>query len=77
MGLLLPSRGEVAPHTFCRVDKNLSTSMVSQGRGLSQGRGFNPGHIEGRGSSRDGEYLGGWSYLGVGLISGAGLMVML
>uniref|UniRef100_H3CIK0 DENN domain containing 4B n=1 Tax=Tetraodon nigroviridis TaxID=99883 RepID=H3CIK0_TETNG len=27
IGLLLPSRGEAAPHTFCRVDKNLSTSM--------------------------------------------------
>lgn len=29
IGLLLPSKGEVAPHTFCRVDKNLNTSMVS------------------------------------------------
>lgn len=29
--LLLPSKGEVAPHTFCRVDKNLNTSMVSGG----------------------------------------------
>ncbi|XP_029694087.1 DENN domain-containing protein 4B isoform X2 [Takifugu rubripes] len=27
IGLLLPSKGEVAPHTFCRVDKNLNTSM--------------------------------------------------
>lgn len=35
IGLLLPSKGEVAPHTFCRVDKNLNTSMVSlRGRGL-------------------------------------------
>ncbi|XP_060937993.1 DENN domain-containing protein 4B-like [Limanda limanda] len=25
--LLLPSKGEVAPHTFCRVDKNLNTGM--------------------------------------------------
>lgn len=29
IGLLLPSKGEVAPHTFCRVDKNLNTGMVS------------------------------------------------
>uniref|UniRef100_A0A8C5G5I2 DENN/MADD domain containing 4B n=1 Tax=Gouania willdenowi TaxID=441366 RepID=A0A8C5G5I2_GOUWI len=27
IGLLLPGRGEVAPHTFCRVDKNLNTSV--------------------------------------------------
>uniref|UniRef100_A0A672FZQ7 DENN/MADD domain containing 4B n=1 Tax=Salarias fasciatus TaxID=181472 RepID=A0A672FZQ7_SALFA len=25
--LLLPGKGEVAPHTFCRVDRNLNTSM--------------------------------------------------
>lgn len=37
IGLLLPSKGEAAPHTFCRVDKNLSTSMVRRGRGLSWG----------------------------------------
>lgn len=29
--LLLPSKGEVAPHTFCRVEKNLNTGMVSTG----------------------------------------------
>ncbi|XP_075934600.1 DENN domain-containing protein 4B isoform X3 [Anarhichas minor] len=29
IGLLLPSKGEVAPHTFCRVDKNLNTSLWS------------------------------------------------
>uniref|UniRef100_A0AAR2ISS7 DENN/MADD domain containing 4B n=1 Tax=Pygocentrus nattereri TaxID=42514 RepID=A0AAR2ISS7_PYGNA len=28
ISLLMPSKGEVAPHTFCRVDKNLNTSMV-------------------------------------------------
>lgn len=28
IALLLPSKGEVAPHTFCRVDKNLNTGMV-------------------------------------------------
>lgn len=33
IGLLLPSKGEVAPHTFCRVDKNLNTSMVGVGGG--------------------------------------------
>ncbi|KAM6967781.1 LOW QUALITY PROTEIN: DENN domain-containing protein 4B [Aplochiton taeniatus] len=27
VSLLLPSKGEVAPHTFCRVDKNLNTGM--------------------------------------------------
>ncbi|TMS01289.1 DENN domain-containing protein 4B [Larimichthys crocea] len=27
IALLLPSKGEVAPHTFCRVDKNLNTGM--------------------------------------------------
>uniref|UniRef100_A0AAR2ISX8 DENN/MADD domain containing 4B n=1 Tax=Pygocentrus nattereri TaxID=42514 RepID=A0AAR2ISX8_PYGNA len=27
ISLLMPSKGEVAPHTFCRVDKNLNTSM--------------------------------------------------
>uniref|UniRef100_A0A1A7Y976 DENN/MADD domain containing 4B n=1 Tax=Iconisemion striatum TaxID=60296 RepID=A0A1A7Y976_9TELE len=27
VALLLPSKGEVAPHTFCRVDKNLNTGM--------------------------------------------------
>uniref|UniRef100_A0AAQ4S5F5 DENN domain containing 4B n=1 Tax=Gasterosteus aculeatus aculeatus TaxID=481459 RepID=A0AAQ4S5F5_GASAC len=27
IGLLMPSKGEVAPHTFCRVDKNLNTGM--------------------------------------------------
>uniref|UniRef100_A0A669CTF7 DENN domain containing 4B n=1 Tax=Oreochromis niloticus TaxID=8128 RepID=A0A669CTF7_ORENI len=32
IALLLPSKGEVAPHTFCRVDKNLNTGMVSAGR---------------------------------------------
>lgn len=32
IALLLPSKGEVAPHTFCRVDKNLNTGMVSTGR---------------------------------------------
>lgn len=31
IGLLLPSKGEAAPHTFCRVDKSLSTSMVGGG----------------------------------------------
>lgn len=39
IGLLLPSKGEVAPHTFCRVDKNLNTSMVSPRR-----RGLFPHH---------------------------------
>lgn len=32
IALLLPSRGEAAPHTFCRVDKNLNTGMVSPPR---------------------------------------------
>ncbi|KAJ8398464.1 hypothetical protein AAFF_G00427190 [Aldrovandia affinis] len=27
ISLLLPSKGETAPHTFCRVDKNLNTGM--------------------------------------------------
>uniref|UniRef100_A0A8C5CVF1 DENN domain containing 4B n=1 Tax=Gadus morhua TaxID=8049 RepID=A0A8C5CVF1_GADMO len=27
VSLLLPSRGETAPHAFCRVDKNLNTGM--------------------------------------------------
>ncbi|XP_068179237.1 DENN domain-containing protein 4B [Antennarius striatus] len=27
IALLLPGKGEVAPHTFCRVDKTLNTSM--------------------------------------------------
>uniref|UniRef100_A0A8B9JXW4 DENN/MADD domain containing 4B n=1 Tax=Astyanax mexicanus TaxID=7994 RepID=A0A8B9JXW4_ASTMX len=27
ISLLMPSKGEVAPHTFCRVDKNLNTGM--------------------------------------------------
>ncbi|XP_011471653.1 DENN domain-containing protein 4B isoform X1 [Oryzias latipes] len=27
IALLLPSKGEVAPHTFCRVNKNLNTGM--------------------------------------------------
>eukprot|EP00064_Thunnus_orientalis_P026347 superscaffoldBa00016423_g26848 len=27
IALLLPSKAEVAPHTFCRVDKNLNTGM--------------------------------------------------
>ncbi|XP_075901883.1 DENN domain-containing protein 4B isoform X4 [Nelusetta ayraudi] len=27
IGLLLPSKGETAPHTFCRVDKNLNSGM--------------------------------------------------
>ncbi|XP_037532427.1 DENN domain-containing protein 4B [Nematolebias whitei] len=27
VALLLPSKGEVAPHTFCRIDKNLNTGM--------------------------------------------------
>lgn len=39
IGLLLPSKGEVAPHTFCRVDKNLNTGMVSLRR-----RGLFPYH---------------------------------
>lgn len=28
ISLLLPSKGEVAPHTFCRVEKNLNTGIV-------------------------------------------------
>lgn len=28
ISLLMPSKGEVAPHTFCKVDKNLNTGMV-------------------------------------------------
>ena len=37
IALLLPGKAEVAPHTFCRVDKNLNTGMVSVcgGEGLS------------------------------------------
>uniref|UniRef100_A0AAQ5X2P4 DENN/MADD domain containing 4B n=1 Tax=Amphiprion ocellaris TaxID=80972 RepID=A0AAQ5X2P4_AMPOC len=31
IALLLPSKGEVAPHTFCRVDKNLNTGMWGPG----------------------------------------------
>ncbi|XP_054636937.1 DENN domain-containing protein 4B-like isoform X1 [Dunckerocampus dactyliophorus] len=27
IGVMLPGKGEVAPHTFCRVDKNLNTGM--------------------------------------------------
>lgn len=30
--LVMPSKGESTPHTFCRVDKNLNTSMVGLGR---------------------------------------------
>lgn len=37
IALLLPSKGEVAPHTFCRVDKNLNTGMVSAGGGAVSG----------------------------------------
>lgn len=29
--LVMPSKGESTPHTFCRVDKNLNTSMVGFG----------------------------------------------
>uniref|UniRef100_A0A8C8B6U8 MABP domain-containing protein n=1 Tax=Otus sunia TaxID=257818 RepID=A0A8C8B6U8_9STRI len=29
--LIIPSKGESTPHTFCRVDKNLNTSMVGAG----------------------------------------------
>lgn len=28
ISFLMPSKGEVAPHTFCKVDKNLNTGMV-------------------------------------------------
>lgn len=28
--IIIPSKGESPPHTFCKVDKNLSNSMVSQ-----------------------------------------------
>uniref|UniRef100_A0A3Q0R9A1 DENN domain containing 4B n=1 Tax=Amphilophus citrinellus TaxID=61819 RepID=A0A3Q0R9A1_AMPCI len=31
IALLLPSKGEVAPHTFCRIDKNLNTGMWGPG----------------------------------------------
>lgn len=31
--LVMPSKGESTPHTFCRVDKNLNTSMVGLGGG--------------------------------------------
>uniref|UniRef100_A0A3B3D3H5 DENN/MADD domain containing 4B n=1 Tax=Oryzias melastigma TaxID=30732 RepID=A0A3B3D3H5_ORYME len=34
IALLLPSRGEVAPHTFCRVNKNLNTGMLQWGPAL-------------------------------------------
>lgn len=27
--IIIPSKGESPPHTFCRVDKNLNNSMVS------------------------------------------------
>uniref|UniRef100_A0A8C5THN5 MABP domain-containing protein n=1 Tax=Malurus cyaneus samueli TaxID=2593467 RepID=A0A8C5THN5_9PASS len=29
--LVMPSKGESTPHTFCRVDRNLNTSMVRLG----------------------------------------------
>uniref|UniRef100_A0A673LN14 DENN domain-containing protein 4B-like n=1 Tax=Sinocyclocheilus rhinocerous TaxID=307959 RepID=A0A673LN14_9TELE len=29
ISLLMPSKGETAPHTYCRVDKNLNTGMCS------------------------------------------------
>lgn len=32
IALFLPSKGETVPHTFCRVDKNLNTGMVSSER---------------------------------------------
>lgn len=32
--LVMPSKGESTPHTFCRVDKNLNTSMVGLGGGI-------------------------------------------
>lgn len=28
--IIIPSKGESPPHTFCKVDKNLNNSMVSQ-----------------------------------------------
>lgn len=27
--IIIPSKGESPPHTFCKVDKNLSNNMVS------------------------------------------------
>ncbi|MGH0174585.1 UNVERIFIED_CONTAM: hypothetical protein FKN15_068405 [Acipenser sinensis] len=29
ISLILPSKGESAPHTYCKVDKNLNTGLVS------------------------------------------------
>lgn len=48
IALLLPSKGEVAPHTFCRVDKNLNTGMV---REASAGTRRNPPAPEPAGTS--------------------------
>lgn len=39
IALLLPSKGEVAPHTFCRVNKNLNTGMVRSGWPFGGGGG--------------------------------------
>lgn len=43
--LIMPSKGESSPHTFCRVDRNLNAGMVSRrpgeklfGQALSDGR---------------------------------------
>ena len=36
--IIIPGKGETSPHTFCKVDKNLNSSMVSgpgaRGRGV-------------------------------------------
>ena len=36
--IIIPGKGETSPHTFCKVDKNLNSSMVSgpgpEGRAL-------------------------------------------
>lgn len=45
IALLLPSKGEVAPHTFCRVDKNLNTGMVRTRRPRRTRRCFSPGSV--------------------------------
>lgn len=43
--IIIPSKGETPPHTFCKVDKNLNSSMVSC---ETVGRGWGFARLDGR-----------------------------
>lgn len=44
--IIIPSKGETPPHTFCKVEKNLNSSMVSELHGCSTQANTTSSHSE-------------------------------